>query len=342
MKTSVDNFDFYLPEHLIAQFPAEERGKSRLLVLDSNTGEIQSDTFSNIDNYLNENDVLVINNTKVLNARLLGNKITGGKVEIFLLEEIETNVFSALTKGKLKKGNKILIANNEIEITDEPDEEGIRTVKFLNSNPYDVMDKFGHTPLPPYIKREDNENDKKRYQTVYSKIPGSVAAPTAGLHFTKKILEKLKNKGIEILEITLNVGIGTFRPVKTDFVEEHIMHREYYFIDKEVADKINYLKFKRNKNIVAVGTTTVRALESASDKNGKIVKFGNESTDIFITPGYNFKIINKMVTNFHLPKSTLFMMICAFAGQENAKKAYEFAIKNNFKFFSYGDAMFIK
>ncbi len=341
MKTSVEKFDFNLPEKLIAQYPPEKRGSSRLLVLNKQSSEIDIKNFKDIIELLTDKDVLVINNTKVLNARLLGKKTTGGKVEIFILEEFEQNIFKALSKGKIKVGSKILIDEFEVEIINEADDEGIRLVKFINSNPYEVMEKCGHTPLPPYIKREDEEIDKYRYQTVYSKSPGSVAAPTAGLHFTDEILETLKNKGVEILEITLNVGIGTFRPVKAKYVEEHKMHKEYYFISDEVAKKFNQLKFNENKNIVGVGTTTVRALESACDNEGKIVKTGNNSTDIFITPGYKFKTINKMITNFHLPKSTLFMMICAFAGYENAKKSYEFAIENKLRFFSYGDAMFI-
>ncbi len=342
MKTSIKKFDFHLPEQLIAQYPPDKRGNSRLLALNKNSGEVSSRMFYEICDLLSDNDVLVLNNTKVLNARLLGEKSTGGKVEVFLLEELENRVFKALTKGKVKKDSIIHIKEHKIKIDSEADEDGIRTVEFMDSSPYEVMEKYGHTPLPPYIKRQDESLDKFRYQTVYSKSPGSVAAPTAGLHFTGEILKNLKNKGIEILEITLNVGIGTFRPVKTEFIEDHKMHREYYNISEEVAEKINFLKHKKNKNIVCVGTTTVRALESSADTEGRLVKHGNLSTDIFITPGYKFKITDKMITNFHLPKSTLFMMICAFAGYDNARRAYEYAIENKYRFFSYGDAMFIE
>jgi S-adenosylmethionine:tRNA ribosyltransferase-isomerase len=341
MKTSVENYNFDLPENLIAQYPSDKRGESNLLILNKSTGIIEQKKFADIVDLITENDFLVINNTKVLKARLFGKKTTGGKVEILLIEDIGNNKFKALTNGKVKIGTEIIIDKYMVKIIDFSNEEGQRIIEFSDINPYELMEKSGHLPLPPYIKREDSKEDELRYQTVYAKNQGSVAAPTAGLHFTKEIIDKIKEKGIEIIEITLNVGIGTFRPVKADFIQEHKMHFEHYSISEESADRINKLK-SEGKKLISVGTTTTRALESASDRNGKIIKTGNQSTNIFIYPPYEFKIVDKLITNFHLPKSTLLMMISAFAGKDKVEKAYDYAIKNNFKFFSYGDAMFIK
>jgi S-adenosylmethionine:tRNA ribosyltransferase-isomerase len=341
MKTSVENYNFDLPENLIAQYPSDKRGESNLLILNKSTGIIEQKKFADIVDLITEDDFLVINNTKVLKARLFGKKTTGGKVEILLIEDIGNNRFKALTNGKVKIGTEIIIDKYMVKIIDFSNEEGQRIIEFSDINPYELMEKSGHLPLPPYIKREDSKEDELRYQTVYAKNQGSVAAPTAGLHFTKEIIDKIKEKGIEIIEITLNVGIGTFRPVKADFIQEHKMHFEHYSISEESADRINKLK-SEGKKLISVGTTTTRALESASDRNGKIIKTGNQSTNIFIYPPYEFKIVDKLITNFHLPKSTLLMMISAFAGKDKVEKAYDYAIKNNFKFFSYGDAMFIK
>lgn len=341
MKTSIGLYNFDLPEERIAQYPADKRGDSRLLTLNKISGELHSDNFSAIIDQLTPNDFLVVNNTKVLKARLLGNKATGGKVEVLLLEDMGNNRFKALTGGKVKIGTTVHIDKYEIEIIDILKEDNIRIVDFKNASPYEVMDQYGHLPLPPYIKRQDNQDDQDRYQTVYSKKAGSVAAPTAGLHFTKSIIEQIRNKGVQIVEITLNVGIGTFRPVKVDHIEDHSMHFEHYHIDKEAADQINHLKSVQGKNLIAVGTTTTRALESASDENGDIVKTDNQSTNIFIYPEYTFKVVDKMITNFHLPKSTLLMMISAFAGKDKIDAAYAYAIENEFNFFSYGDAMLI-
>ncbi len=341
MKTSVENYNFDLPENLIAQYPSDKRGESNLLILNKSTGIIEQKKFADIVDLITEDDFLVINNTKVLKARLFGKKTTGGKVEILLIEDIGNNRFKALTNGKVKIGTEIIIDKYMVKIIDFSNEEGQRIIEFSDINPYELMEKSGHLPLPPYIKREDSKEDELRYQTIYAKNQGSVAAPTAGLHFTKEIIDKIKEKGIEIIEITLNVGIGTFRPVKADFIQEHKMHFEHYSISEESADRINKLK-SEGKKLISVGTTTTRALESASDRNGKIIKTGNQSTNIFIYPPYEFKIVDKLITNFHLPKSTLLMMISAFAGKDKVEKAYDYAIKNNFKFFSYGDAMFIK
>jgi len=343
-KTPISKFDFYLPSELIAQLPVEKRDESRLLYLKKGTGEVFDYKFKDILQLLTEDDFLVVNNTKVLKARLFGKKTTGKTVEILLTEDLGDNCFYALIRGKVKIGEKLFINEKSVEVVDIVDD--LRMIKF-DTNPYEIMEKYGHIPLPPYIKRGDEKEDHVRYQTIYSKVSGSVAAPTAGLHFTNELLEKLKEK-IEVIEITLNVGIGTFRPVKCDFVEDHKMHSENFSISKEAFERINYLKSK-NKKLVAVGTTTVRALESASDTNGKLVNFGNGKTDIFIYPGYRFKIVDKIITNFHLPKSTLLMLVCAFAedglskgnGCDMVLNAYRHAVDKKYRFFSYGDAMFI-
>jgi S-adenosylmethionine:tRNA ribosyltransferase-isomerase len=340
MKTSVENYNFDLPENLIAQYPSDKRGESNLLILNKSTGIIEQKKFADIVDLITEDDFLVINNTKVLKARLFGKKTTGGKVEILLIEDIGNNRFKALTNGKVKIGTEIIIDKYMVKIIDFSNEEGQRIIEFSDINPYELMEKSGHLPLPPYIKREDSKEDELRYQTVYAKNQGSVAAPTAGLHFTKEIIDKIKEKGIEIIEITLNVGIGTFRPVKADFIQEHKMHFEHYSISEESADRINKLK-SEGKKLISVGTTTTRALESASDRNGKIIKTGNQSTNIFIYPPYEFKMVDKMVTNFHTPQSTLLMMVSAFSDIKLLKKAYLEAKKNEYRFLSYGDAMII-
>lgn len=337
-KTPINKFDFNLPDELIAQSPAQKRDESRLLYLNKEHNTINELHFKDIVNLLTSNDFLVVNNTKVLKARLYGKKETGGKVEVLLTDEIDKNTFQGMVRGKVKEGDKIIIEGNKVTVKELIDE--IRVLEF-DCDPYKLMEKFGHIPLPPYIKRDDTKEDHARYQTVYSKNEGSVAAPTAGLHFTTELMEKLKNKGVEVVEITLNVGIGTFKPVKADYIEDHKMHSEKYFISEEARKKINDLKNK-GKKLVAVGTTSVRALESIATDTGYIENFGAFSTDIFITPGYKFKIVDKLITNFHLPKSTLLMLVSAFAGYDFTMNAYKHAVNNRYRFFSYGDAMFIE
>jgi len=336
-KTPISKFDFILPAELIAQSPAQKRDESRLLYLKRKNNTIADLQFKDIVDLLSFDDFLVVNNTKVLKARLYGKKETGGNIEILLTDEIDKRTFKGMVRGKVKKGDSIIIENNLITVKELIDE--VRILEF-DCDPYELMEKFGHIPLPPYIKRLDTKEDHSRYQTVYSKNDGSVAAPTAGLHFTAELLEKIKNKGVDIVEITLNVGIGTFKPVKTDYIEDHKMHAEKYFISEDAREKINDLKSK-GKKLVAVGTTSVRALESIANEKGNIEKSGAFSTDIFITPGYKFKIVDKLITNFHLPKSTLLMLVSAFAGYELTMNAYKHAVNNRYRFFSYGDAMFI-
>jgi len=338
IKTPVDKFDFHLPENNIAQYPPDKRDESRLLIYDRESGEIKDSIFKDILSEITEKDFLVINNTKVLKARLFGRKETGGKIEILVLNIISPEECESITKGNIKKGDKIFLENSSAEILDT-DTSGRRRILF-SDNIYRIMEKEGHVPLPPYVKREDEKIDEKRYQTVYSSNPGSIAAPTAGLHFTDELMKKIKQKGVEVLEITLNVGIGTFRPIKTKYIEDHQMHEEYFHIPQNTYERINRLK-KEGKNLIAVGTTTLRALESASH-NGQLIKYGELSTNIFIKPGYSFKIIDKMITNFHLPKSTLFILMCALCGSDKMKFVYKHAVNENYRFFSYGDAMFIK
>lgn len=341
MKTN----DFYydLPEELIAQVPLEDRSASRLMVLDKNTGNIQHKTFRNIIDYVGKDDVLVFNNTRVLPARLFGKKKdTNANIEILLLKRIELNKWQILVKPakRVKIGTQIYFGNGEMiaDVLQEYD-EGIRIVEFSYNGVFeDIISKYGFMPLPPYIK--EKLSDKERYQTVYSKINGSSAAPTAGLHFTKDLIESLKNKGVQVEYITLHVGLGTFRPVKSDNLEEHQMHSEYYNISEETKNRLNDAK-KSGKRIIAVGTTTVRTLESSANDYGYIQKT-QDDTNIFIYPPYDFKFVDCVITNFHLPKSTLIMMISAFAGKDNVFRAYAEAVKEKYRFFSFGDAMFIQ
>ncbi|EJU22094.1 S-adenosylmethionine:tRNA ribosyltransferase-isomerase [Peptoanaerobacter stomatis] len=341
MKTN----DFYydLPEELIAQVPLEDRSASRLMVLDRNTGNVQHKIFKNIIDYVGKDDVLVFNNTRVLPARLFGKKKdTNANIEILLLKRIELNKWQILVKPakRVKIGTQIYFGNGEMiaDVLQEYD-EGIRIVEFSYNGVFeDIISKYGFMPLPPYIK--EKLSDKERYQTVYSKINGSSAAPTAGLHFTKDLIESLKNKGVQVEYITLHVGLGTFRPVKSDNLEEHQMHSEYYNIAEETKNRLNDAK-KSGKRIIAVGTTTVRTLESSANDYGYIQKT-QDDTNIFIYPPYDFKFVDCVITNFHLPKSTLIMMISAFAGKDNVFRAYEEAVKEKYRFFSFGDAMFIQ
>lgn len=336
------DFNFDLPEELIAQDPLEDRSSSRLLVLNKETGETQHKVFKDIIDYLQPGDCLVINNTKVIPARLIGEKEgTGAKVEILLLKRQENDIWEALVKPgkKAKIGSKIIFGGGILkgEIV-KIVEEGNRLVQFHYEGIFEeILDKLGQMPLPPYITHQ--LEDKNRYQTVYAKYEGSAAAPTAGLHFTKELLEQITEKGIVIANVTLHVGLGTFRPVKEENILEHHMHSEFYQIEEEEADKINQAK-KNGGRIVCVGTTSCRTVESAADDNG-FVKAGSGDTEIFIYPGYRFKVLDALITNFHLPESTLIMLVSALAGRENTLNAYETAVKERYRFFSFGDAMFI-
>lgn len=337
-----EDFNFYLPEELIAQDPLEDRSSSRLLVMDKENGELEHKVFKDIINYLNRGDCLVINNTKVIPARLIGEREgTGAKVEVLLLKRQENDVWETLVKPgkKAKVGDRISFGNGLLigEITKVVD-EGNRLVKFYYEGIFEeILDRLGQMPLPPYITHQ--LKDKNRYQTVYAKYEGSAAAPTAGLHFTKELLEQIAAKGVIIANVTLHVGLGTFRPVKVENIKEHHMHSEFYHIEEEEAEKINSTK-KNGGRIICVGTTSCRTVESAAGADG-MVKPGSGNTEIFIYPGYKFKVLDALITNFHLPESTLIMLVSALAGREHVLHAYEVAVKERYRFFSFGDAMFI-
>ena len=339
----VEDFDYELDESLIAQTPLKNRSSSKLLVLDKKTGEIEHKKFTDIINYLNIGDTLVLNNTKVIPARLIGEKeSTKATIELLLLKDLGENTWECLTKParRIKIGDIISFGNGllKAECIDTFD-EGIKRFKLIyNGILNEILDELGTMPLPPYI--HEKLKDKDRYQTVYAKELGSAAAPTAGLHFTNELLDKIKDKGINICYVTLHVGLGTFRPVKVDKIEDHKMHSEYYEMSKETADILNETR-KNNKKIIAVGTTSVRTLETIMTKHNKFVEAFGE-TDIFIYPGYKFKGVDEIITNFHLPKSTLIMLVSAFAGKEYIMNAYKEATKLKYRFFSFGDAMFIK
>ena len=338
-----DDFDYELDESLIAQTPLLKRDTSKLMVLDKETGEVTHHVFTDIIDYLEEGDALVLNDTKVLPARIIGEKIdTGAVIELLLLNEIESDTWKALVKParRVKVGTIVSFGNGllKAKCINELD-EGIREFSLeYNGILYEILDKLGSMPLPPYI--HEKLEDKDRYQTVYAKHIGSAAAPTAGLHFTNELLDKIKAKGVNVLFVTLHVGLGTFRPVKVDNVKEHVMHSEYYSISKSVADKLNEVK-KSGKRIIAVGTTSTRTLETVMSKHGTFVE-DSGNTSIFIYPGYEFKGIDCLITNFHLPKSTLLMLVSALAGKENIMSAYKIATESSYRFFSFGDAMFIK
>ena len=338
----VAEFNYTLPEELIAQHPYEKRDEARLMVLDKSLHTIEHKVFSDVIDYLDPGDCLVINDTKVIPARLYGVKDTGAKVEFLLLNRIENDDWQVIVKpgNKLKPGSKVIFGDNELraEVLDILD-GGTRKVHFEYDGIFnEILDKIGLMPLPPYIKENiKEENDK--YQTVYAKYEGSAAAPTAGLHFTKELLDKIKAKGVEIAKVTLHVGIGTFRPVKVENVEDHHMHTEHFYIKQEDADKINNAKLNGHK-IVAVGTTSCRTLESVADEKG-LVKAQEGDTGIFIYPGYIFKCIDRLITNFHLPESTLIMLVSSLAGKDFILQAYNTAVKEKYKFFSFGDAMII-
>ena len=337
--------DFYydLPEELIAQDPLEDRSSSRLLVLDKETGATSHHIFKEITGYLKEGDCLVINDTKVIPARLIGAKEgTGAKIEILLLKRKENNIWETLVKPgkKAKVGTRIVFGEGILvgEVVGIV-EEGNRLVKFEYEGIFEeILDQLGQMPLPPYITHQ--LEDKNRYQTVYAKVEGSAAAPTAGLHFTEDILKKVQDKGVEILDVTLHVGLGTFRPVKVDDVLEHHMHSEFYMIDEDTAQKLNQAK-ANGQRIISVGTTSTRTLEANFKKYGKF-QATQESTDIFIYPGYQFEAIDALITNFHLPKSTLVMLVSAFADKDYIMKAYHHAVEEKYRFFSFGDCMFIQ
>jgi len=337
----VSDFNYDLPEELIAQHPYEKRDEARLMVLYKNNKKIEDKIFSDVIDYLNPGDCLVINNTKVIPARLYGKKDTGAKVEFLLLKRLEGDFWEVMVRpgNKLKPGTKVAFGDGILnaEILDVL-EGGNRKVKFEYDGIFnEILDKIGLMPLPPYIKESLKEKDK--YQTVYAKYDGSAAAPTAGLHFTEELLEKIKEKGIEIAKVTLHVGIGTFRPVKVENIEDHNMHSEHYYIKEEDAEKINKAKREGHK-IVAVGTTSCRVLESVADENG-FVKAIEGDTNIFIYPGYKFKCLDSLITNFHLPESTLIMLVSSLAGREFIMEAYNHAVEEKYKFFSFGDAMII-
>ena len=339
----ITDFDYELPEELIAQTPIKNRDESRLLVLDKDTGNIEHKIFKDIIDYLEEGDTLVLNDTKVLPARLIGEKKdTKAVIEVLLLKNINDDTWECLVKParRIKVGTEVVFGNNKLigKCIEEHD-EGIRIFEFSYSGIFlEILDELGSMPLPPYI--HEKLEDKDRYQTVYAKEVGSAAAPTAGLHFTKKLLKKIENKGINICYITLHVGLGTFRPVKVDKVEDHKMHSEYYSMSDDVASKLIETK-KNNHKIIAVGTTTTRTLETIMNKYGTF-KACSGWTDIFIYPGYKFLGIDSLITNFHLPKSTLVMLVSALAGRENILNAYNVAVNEKYRFFSFGDAMFIR
>lgn len=338
--TSLSDYDYYLPEELIAQDPLEKRDNSRLLVLSKDTGRIFHDRFFNIGKYLNPDDTLVINDTKVIPARLYGTRSTGARIEVLLLKRIDDERWEVLTRpGKRTRiGSEMVFSDRLRAVIEDEKEDGIRVVRFIYEGIFEeILDETGIMPLPPYIKHELKE--RSRYQTVYARLDGSAAAPTAGLHFTKELLADLQKDGVNIANVTLHVGLGTFRPVSTDNILEHKMHSECYKIDKKSAELINVTKMKGGR-IVAVGTTSVRTLESVAAVNGGIVPSEGE-TDIFIYPGFDFRVTDAVVTNFHLPKSTLLMLVSAFAGRENVLNAYREAVENEYRFFSFGDSMLI-
>ena len=339
---SKSDFYFDLPEELIAQDPLADRSSSRLLVLNQNTGKIQHSIFKDIIDLLNPGDCLVLNNTKVIPARLLGHKEdTGAAVEVLLLKRSQDDIWETLVKPgkKCKPGARLVFGNGLLHAKVlETVDEGNRLIQFEYEGIFEeILDRLGEMPLPPYITHK--LKDKNRYQTVNAKYEGSAAAPTAGLHFTKELLHEIEQKGITLTYVTLHVGLGTFRPVKEDNILEHHMHSEYYQVTQEAADKINEAK-RRGNRVICVGTTSCRTVESASDENG-IVSPGCDNTEIFIYPGYKFKVLDALITNFHLPESTLVMLVSALAGREHVLHAYEEAIKERYRFFSFGDAMFI-
>lgn len=341
MKTS--DFNYNLPEELIAQVPIADRSSSRLMVVDKKSGEVEHKIFKDIIDYLEEGDCLVLNDTRVIPARLIGSKVeTGGKIEFLLLKRNEDDTWETLVKPgrKAKIGSEFTFGDDKLiaKVVGMGD-DGSRIVKFKYDGIFEeILDELGNMPLPPYIT--EKLEDRERYQTVYSKHSGSAAAPTAGLHFTEDLLEEIRKKGVDEAFVTLHVGLGTFRPVKVDDILEHKMHSEYFIVNQEAADKINKAK-KNGKKVICVGTTSCRTIESASEEDGTL-KAKSGWTEIFIYPGYDFKIMDNLITNFHLPESTLIMLVSALSSKENILNAYEEAVKERYRFFSFGDAMFLK
>jgi S-adenosylmethionine:tRNA ribosyltransferase-isomerase len=342
IEMNLSDYDYHLPEELIAQVPIIPRDYSRMMVLDREKGTIEDRKFYNILDYLKEGDILVRNSTKVIPARLIGKKDTGGIMEMFLIKRIGLKNWEVLLKPakKLKLGQKLYFGEDSelVATLDEIKDDANRVMSFEYDGVFEeILDRLGQMPLPPYIG--EKLSDKNRYQTVYAKRGESVAAPTAGLHFTEELLEKIKEKGVEIVDVYLEVGLGTFRPVQTENILEHKMHSEKYEVPQQTADIINEGK-RQGRRIIAVGTTSVRTLESSVDSDGKVLA-GKSDTEIFIYPGYKFKVLDALITNFHLPKSTLLMLISAFAGKDFIFEAYERAVKEKYRFFSFGDSMFI-
>ncbi len=336
----LSDFDYDLPETLIAQEPSRERDRSRLMVLNRASDGVEHRIFSDIDAYLLSGDLLVLNDTKVFPCRLPATRPGGGKTEIFLLVERERNLWDALVKGRIGAGKRLRLApGGEAEIVHEH-AGGTRTVRFHGIHDVrDMLDEFGRVPLPPYIKRDPTDRDRERYQTVYASHEGAVAAPTAGLHFTNELLQKLSNKGVETAVVTLHVGPGTFQPVRAEIITRHKMLPEQYSISEKAADSINRAK-SEGRRVIAVGTTSVRAVETASRENGSVIP-GEGRSELFIYPGFEFNVTSGIITNFHLPKSTLLMLVSAFTGRERILSAYRTAVAEGYRFYSYGDAMFI-
>ncbi len=340
MKT--DDFDYDLPKELIAQTPLKKRDSSRMMVLDKNTGKTEDKVFTDLIDYIEPGDTLVLNDTKVIPARIIGHKTdTGAVIEVLMLKDLGNDEWECLTKPakRIKVGTIVKFSNDLSCKCTSVGEDGIRKYKFIYDGILlEILDKLGEMPLPPYITEKLSEKD--RYQTIYAKNPGSAAAPTAGLHFTNEVIDKIKEKKINVAYVTLHVGLGTFRPVNVEDVTKHDMHSEYYEMSQEVADLLNKTR-KNGKRIIAVGTTSTRVLETIVDKTGQF-KAQSGNTKIFIYPGYKFKAIDALLTNFHLPKSTLIMLISALAGKENVLKAYKKAVDKKYRFFSFGDCMLIK
>ena len=340
----VKDFTYHLPQDLIARHPPAQRGGSRLMLLDRLSGSISEDTFSNLQDYLRPGDLLVMNDTRVIPARLFGRKPTGGMVEIFLLRRLSSGqeLWECLLKSskKMREGQEILLESGMIAIVRSRSVSENWLVEFCGHEPFDIwVEREGHIPLPPYLQRDDCSNDRERYQTVIARQPGAVAAPTAGLHFTHELLTRLATKGIETTFLTLHTGLGTFQPVRVENVEEHKIHTERFVIPPDTAELVKRTKAAGGR-VIAVGTTSARTLEYSAQQSG-VVAAGSGEADIFIYPGYHFKVVDALVTNFHLPESTLLMLVSALAGREHVLEAYREAIERGFRFYSYGDAMFI-
>ena len=349
----ISEFTFDLPQELIAQTPAQKRGEDRLLVIDRNTGSYADMMMQDFPSLVEEGSVVVVNDTRVRKARVFGISETGGRVEFLFTGAVGPDRWQAMVSKSRKQrpgkgysfftpeGNLYCNAIIDSDVDDHDEGSSLKIVKFDRQIDEDFFQKCGHVPLPPYIKREDDFNDEKRYQTIFANECGSMASPTAGLHFTPEMVEKLQKKNVEVLHITLHVGMGTFLPVRTENLEDHVMHTESYHVSDEVADKINRAK-KEGRKIVAIGTTSVRTLESAVNRETGLLEAKNSATNLFITPGFEFRIVDQMLTNFHTPESTLLVLVSAFAGREHILNAYKHAVEQRYRFFSYGDATFLR